>query len=139
MILLDTNVLSALMQSTPDATVLRWLDLEPRDSVWITSVTVMEVRYGLHTMPAGRKRDRITRAFEILMDEKIQGRVASFDTAAAEQTAELMAARKKRGHPQDYRDTMIAGIVLSSKATLATRNTAHFEDLSVRMVNPWKT
>ena len=139
MILLDTNVLSALMQSTPDATVLRWLDLEPRDSVWITSVTVMEVRYGLHTMPAGRKRDRITRAFEILMDEKIQGRVASFDTAVAEQTAELMAARKKRGHPQDYRDTMIAGIVLSSKATLATRNTAHFEDLSVRVVNPWKT
>ena len=139
MILLDTNVLSALMQSTPDATVLRWLDLEPRDSVWITSVTVMEVRYGLHTMPAGRKRDRITRAFEILMDEKIQGRVAPFDTAAAEQTAELMAARKKRGHPQDYRDTMIAGIVLSSKATLATRNTAHFEDLSVRVVNPWKT
>ena len=139
MILLDTNVLSALVQSTPDATVLRWLDLEPRDSVWITSVTVMEVRYGLHTMPAGRKRDRITRAFEILMDEKIQVRVASFDTAAAEQTAELMAARKQRGHPQDYRDTMIAGIVLSSKATLATRNTAHFEDLSVRMVNPWKT
>jgi len=139
MILLDTNVLSALVQSTPDATVLRWLDLEPRDSVWITSVTVMEVRYGLHTMPAGRKRDRITRAFEILMDEKIQGRVASFDTAVAEQTAELMAARKQRGHPQDYRDTMIAGIVLSSKATLATRNTAHFEDLSVRMVNPWKT
>ena len=139
MILLDTNVLSALMQSTPDATVLRWLDLEPRDSVWITSVTVMEVRYGLHTMPAGRKRDRITRAFEILMDEKIQGRVASFDTAVAEQTAELMAARKQRGHPQDYRDTMIAGIVLSSKATLATRNTAHFEDLSVRVVNPWNT
>jgi predicted nucleic acid-binding protein len=90
-------------------------------------------------MPAGRKRDRITRAFEILMDEKIQGRVASFDTAVAEQTAELMAARKQRGHPQDYRDTMIAGIVLSSKATLATRNTAHFEDLSVRVVNPWKT
>jgi predicted nucleic acid-binding protein len=139
MILLDTNVLSALMHSTPDPTVAGWLDRQPRDSVWITTVTVMEIRFGLHVMQGGRKRDAITKALEILLDEKIQGRIASFDLAAAEQTAELMASRKKRGRPQEFRDAMIAGIVLSSKATLATRNTAHFEDLSVRVVNPWQS
>ena len=139
MILLDTNVLSAVMEVVPDETVARWLDQQPRDSMWITSVTVMEVHFGLHTMPASRKRSALTEALATLLNEKIQGRIASFDTAAAEQAAELMALRKAKGRPVDLRDTMIAGIALASRATLATRNTPHFEDLSVPVVNPWKS
>lgn len=138
MILLDTNVLSALMKVMPDEGVAGWLDLQPRDSIWITSVNLMEVHFGLQTMPLGRKRAALTRALATLLEEKIQGRIALFDVPAAEQAAELMAHRKAKGRPVDPVDTMIAGIALASRATLATRNVSHFEDLSVPVVNPWK-
>jgi len=75
-------------------------------------------------------------AFETALDA-MGNRIASFDAAAAIQAADLMAARQKRGRPGDLRDTMIAGIVLAHRATLATRNTSHFEDLSVPVVNPY--
>lgn len=136
MILLDTNVLSALMRV--DETVARWLDLQPRESIWITSVSLMEARFALQTTPLGRKRDALTQGLKALVEEKIQGRIALFDAAAAEQAAELMADRKLRGRPVELRDTMIAGIALASRATLATRNTSQFEDLSVPVVNPWQ-
>jgi toxin FitB len=138
MILLDTNVLSALMDVVPDETVARWLDLQPRDSIWITTVTLMEIRSGLIAMPASRKQSALTNALTTLLAEKIQGRIAPFDVAAAEQAANLVAQRKLRGRSIDHRDTMIAGIALASRATLATRNTAHFADLSVPIVNPWE-
>jgi len=69
--------------------------------------------------------------------ETIRGRIAPFDDLAARRAAELMAHRQKRGRSVELRDTMIAGIVLAHHATLATRNTVHFEDLSVPVVNPW--
>ena len=75
-------------------------------------------------------------AFEASI-EMMAGRVAPFDSAAALQCAELMAARQKKGMPGDLRDTMIAGIALAHRAALATRNTAHFADLAVPVVNPW--
>ena len=138
MILLDTNVISALMRPVPEQLVLRWLDSQPKSSIWITSITVMELRYGLHIMPQGRRRDGMSQSLEILLAEKIEGRVATFDSGAAQEAGDLMALRKQQGRPGDYRDTMIAGIALSTRATLATGNTAHFADLSVPVVNPWK-
>lgn len=138
MILLDTNVLSALMQVVPDEAVARWLDQQPRESIWITTITVMEIRAGLHAMPTSRKRSVLANALTVLLGEKIQGRIAVFDIPAAEEAAELMARRKLKGRPVDSRDTMIAGIAQASRATLATRNTAHFSDLSVPVVNPWQ-
>ena len=138
MILLDTNVLSALMKTMPDETVARWLDLQPRDSIWITSVSLMEARFGLQTMPVGRKRAALTQGLKTLLEEKIQGRIALFDAPAAEQAAELMAQRKLRGRPVELRDTMIAAIALATRGTLATRNTSHFADLLVPVVNPWE-
>ena len=69
----------------------------------------------------------------------MEHRIASFDTLAAAQAAELMAVRQRKGRPGDLRDTMIAGIVLAQHATLATRNTGHFAELSVAVVNPWSS
>ena len=137
MIILDTNVLSALMSRVPDKQVIAWLDKQPRTSVWTTSVTVLEIRFGLQTMPVGKRRAALVQAFETLLADKIDGRIASFDTAAAQLAGDLMAIRHKKGRPGDLRDTMIAGIVLACQATLATRNTSHFEDLSVPVINPW--
>jgi predicted nucleic acid-binding protein len=137
MIILDTNVLSALMSRIPDERVVAWLDKQPSTSIWTTSVTVFEIRFGLQTMPVGKRRVALLQAIESVMADKIEGRVAPFDAAAAQLAGDLMAARHKKGRPGDLRDTMIAGIVLASRATLATRNTSHFEDLPLPIVNPW--
>ena len=139
MIVLDTNVLSALMRHSPDRSVVEWLDKQPRTSIWTTSITILEIRYGLQILPIGKPRSALLQAFEKVLLEKIESRVAPFDTAAAQQAGDLMAVRHKKGRQGELRDTMIAGIVLASHAKLATRNTSHFEDLSVPVVNPWSS
>jgi predicted nucleic acid-binding protein len=137
MIILDTNVISALMHQTPDPSVVTWLDKQPRTSVWTTSVTVLEVRFGLQILPLGRRRSLLIEAFDEVLS-RIGQRVVPFDAAAAKHAGDLMASRHKKGRPGELRDTMIAGIVLAQHATLATRNVAHFEDVSIPLVNPWK-
>ena len=136
MIILDTNVLSALMHQTPDPDPLAWLDQQPETSIWTTSVTILEIRYGLQIMAVGKRHSLLLQAFEAMLD-KMGHRIASFDAAAANQAAELMAARHRKGRAGDLRDTMIAAIVIAHHATLATRNTGHFEDLTVPVINPW--
>jgi predicted nucleic acid-binding protein len=136
-IVLDTNVLSELMRSFADPAVVAWLDRQPRTSIWTTSITVLEIRYGLQILATGRRRSALMSAFERLVSEKMDGRIAPFDSAAAEHAGELMAIRHKKGRPGDLRDTMIAGIVLARRGTLATRNTPHFDDLEISVVNPW--
>jgi len=136
MIVLDTNVLSALMRKEPEAPVAKWLDAQPAASVWITAVTLMEIRFGLLTMPKGRRQNALITAFDFMLKTMIEGRIASFDAEAGMHAADLMAQRK--GRPVEVRDTIIAAIVLSNRATLATRNTQHFADLPLTVVNPWE-
>jgi predicted nucleic acid-binding protein len=138
MIVLDTNVISEIMLPRPSMKVVRWLDRQPPSSLWTTAVNVYEIRYGLQSMPAGRKRTALTALFERWLEEVIQQRVVSFDVAAAQCAADLSAARKAKGRPADSRDTMIAGIAVASYAQLATRNVKHFEDIAKRVVNPWE-
>ena len=137
MILLDTNVISALMRPAPDFAVLQWLDRQPAASIWTTTVTLLEIRYGLQSMPPGKKRDRMTVEFGRTLAEDLQNRIAVFDLVAAEHAAELMAYRKRNGNQVEIRDCMIAGIALAARATIATRNVSHFSDLSTPVVNPW--
>jgi len=132
-ILLDTNVLSALMRKDPDAVVVAWLDRQPADSIWISSITLFEARLGLALLPAGRRRRALEGAFERLLQEELEGRVLDFDSVAAAEAAALAAERQKAGRPADVRDTLIAGIALARRATLATRNVRHFHGLKVRV------
>jgi toxin FitB len=136
-IILDTNVLSALMRPIPDAAVLQWLDRQPAASVWITSITLFETRFGLALLPAGRRRQVLEAAFDDLLREDLENRILDFDSAAATAAASLAAARQKSGRPVDMRDTRIAGIVLARRATLATRNIRHFVDLKISIIDPW--
>lgn len=139
MIILDTNVLSALMRKAPEAAVVTWLDRQPAESVWITSVTLFEARLGLALLPGGRRRKMLESAFDRLLDEDLEHRILDFDSAAATQAASLAAQRQKAGRSVDMRDTQIAGIALARHATLATRNLRHFRDLNVPVVDPWKS
>ena len=138
MIILDTNVLSALMRREREAPVVAWLDRQPAESVWITSVTLFEARLGLALLPKGRRRQALEAAFTRLLKEDLEDRVLAFDSAAATESASLAAERQKSGRPVDMRDTQIAGIALARRAALATRNLRHFRDLKVPLVDPWQ-
>ena len=137
MIILDTNVLSALMRKAPDVAVIKWLDQQPADSIWITSVSLFEIRLGLALLPAGKRRQSLQAAFTQILSEELEDRVLIFDMAAAERAADLAARRQRAGRTVDIRDTQIAGIALAKRGTLATRNIKDFADLDVPVVNPW--
>jgi predicted nucleic acid-binding protein len=136
-IILDTNVLSALMRTVPEAPVVEWLNRQPAESVWITSITLFEAYFGLALLPSGRRRQMLEAAFARLLNEDLENRVLDFDSAAATEAASLAAARQKNGRQVDMRDTQIAGIALARRATLATRNVRHFTDLKILLVDPW--
>jgi len=136
-IVLDTNVLSALMRPTADLTAVRWLDAQPRLSVWTTSVTVFELRTGIAIMPEGRRRASLQAGLDRVIERSIEERILPFDISAAVESAKLVGRRRRMGRPSELRDTMIAGIAIAHRATLATRNIRDFENLPVPVVNPW--
>ena len=138
MIILDTNVLSALMRTTPDVVVVNWLDRQPADSVWVTSLTVFEAQFGLTLLPKGPKRVRLQHAFDRVLSEDLAHRVLDFDSVAAASAAQLAADRQRAGRVADLRDTLIAGIAQARRAAIATRNTRHFDGLDVPVVDPWQ-
>ena len=139
MILLDTNVLSALMRSEPEAIVVDWLDAQPSESIWTTSVTVFEIRTGLELLPSSRRRRHLEATFEQVLSEDLDQRVLAFDVAAANAAGALVARRQRAGKAVEIRDAQIAGIALARKAPVATRNVRHFTDLGVRLIDPWSS
>lgn len=138
MILLDTNVLSALMRAEPDPAVVQWLDCVPAESIWTTSVTVFEIRTGLELLPSSHRRERLQSSFERLLEDDLDGRVLSFDVPAAEAAGSIVARQQRAGRPVEIRDAQIAGIALARKAVLATGNTRHFDGLGVHLIDPWR-
>jgi predicted nucleic acid-binding protein len=137
-ILLDTNVLSALMRREPDRVIVAWLDSQAPESVWTTAVTVFEIRFGIELLSPGRRRRALEAAFEAMLRDDLGGRVAGFDATAAEEAAKLAARRQRRGRSVDLRDTQIAGIALARRADIATANARHFEGLEVNVIDPWE-
>ena len=136
MIILDTNVVSALMLRDPEAVVVEWLNAQTRELIWITSITVFEVRFGIWARDPGHKQQQLSAAFDRFLDF-LGGRVASFDAFAASEAARLAASRKHKGKPRGQHDTLIAGIAIEHGAALATRNTADFTDVPIPLINPW--
>jgi predicted nucleic acid-binding protein len=137
MIVIDTNVLSALMRVRPDAPLVEWLDEQPEESIWITSVTLFEAKLGLELLPRGKRRRALEDAFTRLIEQDLDNRVLTLDAGAAVEAASLAARRQRAGKPVDMRDTLIAGIATSHNAVFATRNGRHFDDLTIPVVNPW--
>ena len=137
MILLDTNVLSALMRDPPDAAVVRWLNDQAPERVWTTAVTAFEVRFGLARMAEGRRRRALEAAIEAVLRDDLAGRVAPIDRAAAEAAGLLAARREAAGRTVDVRDTLIGGVALARRAAVATRNLRYFDDLEIGVLDPW--
>ncbi len=137
MILLDTNVVSEVMRLRPDPAVITWLDRQGEAEIWVTSITVLEILTGIELLSEGRRRSILSADFEGLLETDIQSRVLVFDTDAARLAASITAARRRAGRPGELCDTMIAGIAAATGAALATRNTRHFDDLSITLIDPW--
>ena len=136
MTILDTNVISALMNDPPEEAVVRWLDRQTRSSLWTTSITVLEIQAGLKVIPAGASQAKLSEVFDRIL-VMLDHRVAVFGETAARLSAELNASRRQQGRVMELRDTMIAGLVIAHHARLATRNVSHFADIGETVVNPW--
>lgn len=137
MIVLDTNVMSALMRPDRNETVVAWADRQPAAQLWTTSVCLMEVRLGLLLMPEGRRRADLEQGFARLLAGQLRDRVLPLDSDAAEAASRVAAIQQRRGVNAEFGDYQIAGIVMSRRATLATRNVGDFQDLDIPLVDPW--
>ncbi len=136
MILLDTNVLSALMRREPEPAVLNWLDCQPIETIWTTSISVFEIVMGIRLLEPGQRQTELEQAFESLIDDDMDGRVQPFDRACSAEAGRIAAARRRIGRPVEFRDVQIAGIAGARGATLATRNTRHFTGLGLDLIDP---
>ena len=138
MILLDTNVLSELMRPAPEPRVLEWLDAQPVADVWISAITVGEIKLGIALLPEGQRRHRLTVIADEMLHEDFADSCLSYDSAAAADYARIVADRSRLGRPITVEDAQIAAIARSAGLALATRNTRDFADIEeLTLVNPW--
>lgn len=137
MTILDTNVLSEVVKPRPEPVVMEWLSLQAFHDVYLTSITMAEVLHGLERMPAGKRRAALKVAVEGLFQHEFAGRILPFDEMAALNYGQLVTEREKAGRPMQPFDAQIAAIARQHGATVATRNTPHFEQSGVALVNPW--
>lgn len=136
MIVLDTNVVSEAMRPAPDERVLRWLNAQPAEALFLTSVTLAELYSGVAAMPAGQRKTRLT----VFVDELVrlqEHRVLPFDLAAARHHAELALRARKSGRGLPVPEGYIAAIAASHGFAVATRDTAPFEAAGLPVIDPW--
>ncbi|MFL5252109.1 MAG: type II toxin-antitoxin system VapC family toxin [Rhodopila sp.] len=136
MILLDTNVLSDLIQMVPEASVERWLADKPASSVFTSAITEAEPRYGLALLPNGRKRSVLAAAMEAMLAEAFHGRILPFDSPAAAAFADIAAERRRNGRPVAQAYAQIAAVARLRGAALATRNVVDFAGCGIALINP---
>jgi predicted nucleic acid-binding protein len=136
MILLDTNVISALIMPTPEPSVLAWLERQDLAALATTSISVAEIRYGLELLPTGKRRTDLIDRFESFIDRGFRQAIWAFDADAAYEYGVLAAQLKSRGFHPGY-DTLIAAIAKARSATIATRNERDFEQCGVPLINPF--
>ena len=133
--LLDTNVISELSKESPDSRVAAFLS--GSDGVWLSSILIHEVEYGLRLLPLGRRRNRLA-AMQSALLEIYADRILPLDRAGAERAAQLRAQARLAGRTIDVGDVLIAGIAKAHDLAVATRNVGDFQHLDVEVVNPWE-
>jgi predicted nucleic acid-binding protein len=138
MIILDTNVISEMMKPAPSQHVTAWMDQQASISLFITSVTIAEIVYGLHALPYGNRKLWLEQAFTNAVMEAFKNRILSFDQLAAFQYGKIMAQRKADGRPLSVCDGQIAAIASVHHFVIATRNVNDFIHCGVELVNPFE-
>ena len=134
-ILLDTNVISELTRDEPDPSVVSFL--RRHDELWIATVVLHELEFGLRLLPRGRRRDELQSAVAKYVT-KFEDRILPLDRRAAEDAAELRAHAQRSGRVLHMGDALIAGTAKAHDMAVATRNTTDFDGLDVAVINPWE-
>ncbi|MGN2635183.1 PIN domain-containing protein [Nocardia takedensis] len=137
MIILDTNVISEPLRKAPDSRVVEWIDAQDVRTLYLSAVTVGELRFGAAVLPAGQRRDLLTRQLETRVLPLFDGRVLPYDSGAAAAYARLMAAARLAGAALGVADAMIAAIAAAADMAVATRDTGPFEAAGVSVIDPW--
>ena len=137
MILLDTNVISAVMKPTPVQTVLDWLDGEETARLYLSAVSLAEIRYGLLVLPEGKRRRDLEERFERFVARGFERRIVDFDARAARFYGELMAHRREIGRPMGILDGQIAAIARAHRFAIATGDVRDFEECGLEILNPF--
>lgn len=137
MIIVDTNVISELMRASPAIKVIKWLDQQNITDLYITTITIAEISYGLNALPSGRRRQELENNFNKAIHHAFSHRILQFTESAALNYGKLMANRKKLGRPLSVLDGQIAAIAFTQNATLATRNIKDFSDCELDLANPF--
>lgn len=137
MILLDTNVISEPQRQAPDARVLAWLDAQALETLYLSAITVAELRGGIALMPVGKRRDKLHENLEKRLLPMFANRVLAFDMACTRAYAELLAKSRAAGLAVETADAFIAAVALANEFTVATRNTGPFEAAGLNVINPW--
>lgn len=138
MIVLDTNIISEMMRSLPAIQVSNWLDEQDAVELYITTVTISEISYGLNVLPDGNRRKLLESAFNKVIQTAFKHRILPFDEPAAHLYGKLMGNRKILGRPMSVSDGQIAAITRTQEATLATRNIRDFMDCGLDLINPFQ-
>lgn len=138
MIVIDTNVVSELMRRVAAAAVLEWFDRQVPEALHFNAVGEAELRFGVALLPAGRRRDDLMAAVEMVAEREFAGRVLPFDSAAAAAYAIIAAAQRADGRPIAQADCQIAAIARSRGAAIATRNIRDFLDCGIDVLDPWQ-
>ncbi len=137
MILVDTNVVSEPLRRIPEPRVAGWLDAQALETLYLSAITVAELRFGVRSLPAGQRRSRLHEDLEVQALPMFAGRVLPFDLAASQAYAELMAKARSEGQTIPVSDGYIAATAAANRMMVATRDTAPFEAAGLRTVNPW--
>ncbi|WP_110650101.1 type II toxin-antitoxin system VapC family toxin [Salinicola peritrichatus] len=138
MIVLDTNVVSEAMKPKPNPAVRAWLNAQSAETLYLSSVSLAELLFGIAALPDGRRKDILNEALDGLM-ELFMGRILPFDTKAARKYAELAVTARTAGRGFPVPDGYIAAIAVSQGYQVASRDTAPFEAAGVDIINPWET
>ena len=137
MIVLDTNVVSELMLPSPVAGVIDWVARHAAQSLYLSTISEAELRYGVEILPTGQRRERLLAEIEGMLREDFAGRILPFDSYAAQAYAVIGAARRAAGHPINHADCQIAAIARSLGASVATRDVSDFEGCGIDVIDPW--
>ncbi|MBL8518636.1 MAG: type II toxin-antitoxin system VapC family toxin [Betaproteobacteria bacterium] len=139
MIVLDSNVISELMRPQPVPEVVEWVLAVPSATLFTTCITEAEILYGIHLLPAGKRRDAIQKQTRRLFAELLAGRVLPFNSACAEPYARIVTARRAAGRPISQADAQIASICIANGAkALVSRNVQDFERCGIEVINPFR-
>ena len=138
MILLDTCVVSEPLRPAPDPRVVEWIDAQPLETLFLSAITVAELRAGVALLPAGKRRAGLLESLETRVLPLFAGRVLPFDMGCTQAYAELMAKARVSGQAIASADGYIAAIAAANGLTVATRDTGPFEAGGATVINPWQ-